>query len=144
MRDVVIMRGLPGSGKSTLAKNLAKMVEDSVVCSADDFFNGGPIDVTHIPWAHQWCQKLFRHALERSAPLVIVDNTNTAKGDIDPYMLMASEFGYDAQIIEVACDTETSVTRNIHAVPRETIEKMAHRMETSPLDPSWRIQRYTP
>ena len=35
---MIILRGVAGSGKSTLAQALAEKYEDSVICSADDFF----------------------------------------------------------------------------------------------------------
>ena len=136
------MRGLPGSGKSTLAKELAGMVPSSVIVSADDFFNGGPIDVKALGYAHATCQRKFVQALQEGISLVIVDNTNTSKGEIQFYMEKALELGYEATIMEVACDVETSVSRNTHSVPRENIEKMAHKLRESPLDPSWTVVKY--
>lgn len=136
------MRGLPGSGKSTLAKELANEVPSSVIVSADDFFNGGPIDVRALGYAHSTCQRKFVQALQQGISLVIVDNTNTTKGEIQFYMEKAREMGYEATIMEVSCDVETSVARNVHSVPRENIEKMAHKLQESPLDPSWMVVKY--
>ena len=136
------MRGLPGSGKSTLAKELAKLVPSSVIVSADDFFNGGPIDVRALGYAHATCQRKFVEALQKGVSLVIVDNTNSTKGEIQFYMEKARELSYEATIMEVPCDVETSVSRNVHSVPRENIERMAHKLQESPLDPSWPMFKY--
>jgi tRNA uridine 5-carbamoylmethylation protein Kti12 len=143
MKAVLIMRGLPGSGKSTVARELAKAVPDSLIVSADDFFMGGPIDVKALGHAHAFCQKKFAEALRNGTELVIVDNTNTTKGEIRPYAEKALEFGYELNVMEVPCDVETSVARNVHNAPRATIEKMAHNLANSPLDPSWNVVVYT-
>ena len=142
MKAVLIMRGLPGSGKSTIARELAKAVPDSLIVSADDFFMGGPIEVKALGHAHAFCQKNFEQALQDGTPLVIVDNTNTTKSEIRIYADKALEFGYELTIMEVPCDVETSLARNVHGAPRETIEKMARKLEESPLDPSWHVVRY--
>jgi len=139
MSKVIIMRGLPGSGKSTLAKKMAGGVENAVIVSADDFFCGGPIDTRMLGWAHSHCQKNFVEALRKGRPLVIVDNTNTTKAEVKVYIDLAKECGCECEILVVPCDVETSVARNLHKVPRETIEKMSKHLEDSPLDPEWKV-----
>lgn len=142
MRGVIIMRGLPGSGKSTVARGLAESTPGAVIVSADNFFNGGPIEVRALGHAHAWCQRQFVDCLKDGVDLVIVDNTNTTAAEIRFYHSKAVEFGYEVTILEVPCDIETSASRNVHSVPRETIEQMANRMATSPLDPTWQVVRY--
>jgi predicted kinase len=144
MRNVVIMRGLPGSGKSTVAKKLAAQVEGAVIVSADDFFMVGgqyQFDVTKLGAAHGACQAAFKTALIHNKELVIVDNTNTTPREIQTYMKMAQNFGYEAVIMVVPCDVDTSAARNTHGVPREAIERMANRMASIPLDPAWKVER---
>jgi len=144
MRNVVIMRGLPGSGKSTVAKKLAATVEGAVIVSADDgLMVGGQyqFDVTKLGAAHGACQAAFKTALAFNKPLVIVDNTNTTPQEIQRYMDMAQNFGYEAVVMVVPCDVDTSAARNTHGVPREAIERMASRMASIPLDSSWRVER---
>jgi 2',3'-cyclic-nucleotide 3'-phosphodiesterase len=144
MRNVVIMRGLPGSGKSTVAKKLAATVEGAVIVSADDgLMVGGQyqFDVTKLGAAHGACQEAFKNALAFNKPLVIVDNTNTTPQEIQRYMDMAQNFGYEAVVMVVPCDVDTSAARNTHGVPREAIERMASRMASIPLDSSWRVER---
>lgn len=142
MKAVLIMRGLPGSGKSTLARELAKAVPDSLIVSADDFFMGGPIDTKALGHAHAFCQRKFEQALKDGTELIIVDNTNTTKSEIRIYADKAQEFGYELTIMEVPCDVETSVARNLHKAPREVVEKMARKLADSPLDPSWHVVVY--
>lgn len=144
MKAVLIMRGLPGSGKSTIAQSFVKTVPGTVVCSADDFFNGGPINTCMLGWAHSHCQKKFEKALQDGLPLVIVDNTNTTKKEIKVYADKAAEYGYEMTILMVSCDVSTSFQRNRHNVPRETIVTMANSLETSPLDPEWQVMLYSP
>jgi predicted kinase len=142
MRSVIVLRGLPGSGKSTVARNLAAQVEGAVIVSADDFWvvNGEyQFDVTRLGAAHGACQAAFKKALTFNTPLVIVDNTNTTPHEIQTYMDMAQNFGYEARIVFVPCDVDTSVARNTHGVPREAIERMASRMASIPLDPGWTV-----
>ena len=144
MRNVVIMRGLPGSGKSTVAKKLAATVEGAVIVSADDgLMVGGQyqFDVTKLGAAHGACQAAFKTALAFNKPLVIVDNTNTTPQEIQRYMDMAQNFGYEAVVMVVPCDVDTSAARNTHGVPREAIERMASRMASIPLDPAWKVER---
>jgi len=54
---------------------------------------------------------------------------------------MAQNFGYEAVVMVVPCDVDTSAARNTHGVPREAIERMASRMASIPLDSSWRVER---
>jgi predicted kinase len=139
MRGVIIMRGLPGSGKSTLAEKLAEG-QNSVVLAADDFMKNG-YDPNLVYAAHMWCRRRFEESLQARIDLVIVANTNTTKAEIQPYMDKAAEYGYEAVIVEVECDIETSVTRNIHGAPLEKVQEMARCMKASPLDPSWKLLR---
>lgn len=144
LRSVLVMRGLPGSGKSTIAKKLAEDIPGSEIVSADAFFNGGEIDESALGYAHQWCRNNFVKELKNGTPLVIVDNTNTVKSDVKFYIDTAKEHGYEAVIMAIPCDVETSMARNLHKVPLSTVEKMAARLDSFDDDPSWTVYKINP
>ena len=133
---VVLMRGLPGSGKSSVAKLLQQLVTGSIIVSADHYFT----DTEHLLQAHWACRRAFSSALRAGAPLVVVDNTNTRLVEMRPYVDEARASGYETCVFELDCDLETSVARNVHQVPRETIEKFAARLR-NPLPPDWSVVR---
>ena len=136
MKKVIIMRGLPGSGKSTYIKD---NYPDAIVCSADHFWiqedGSYKFNVNKLGEAHKCCYNKFKGLLNLSNPLVIVDNTNTSEKEMRNYKETAYSFNYQVELIYCKCSVETSVKRNIHNVPRATIEKMAARLENQL--PSW-------
>jgi NEDD4-binding protein 2 len=134
---VVIVRGLPGSGKSTLASSLAKN-NDGFIFSTDNFFmvNGKyEFDGKYIGDAHTWNKLNTLKALRSGYPYIIVDNTNTQYWEMEPYIKMAFDFGYDVSIVEPNNQDRFNVglcaARNIHGVSREVIQKMNDRWETT-------------
>ncbi|KAJ0395197.1 hypothetical protein P43SY_008178 [Pythium insidiosum] len=98
---LVILRGMPGSGKTTLARFMklyARSIGHSVrVCSADDFFEGahGYVFVSQLlPQAHRQCWERFENALHE-VDVVIIDNTNIAQREWEPYERYARDQNYD-------------------------------------------------
>lgn len=140
MKKVLILRGLPGSGKSTYAKSRmeAFLVSSEYtehrnegyprIWSADDFhFNIEGVwefNPANIGATHQACFRGFLASLQKNAPLIIVDNTNTQRFEISPYYLAAEAFGYEVQIVAFNVSVEESLARNIHNVPEKTIIAM--------------------
>lgn len=104
MGTVKVLSGISGSGKSVYAGRLLNE-SPGVQVSADNFFFDSQgdynYDHTKIGEAHSWCFKAYIEFLEHGSPLIVVDNTNTRTEDISPYMLGASAFGYDAEIITI-------------------------------------------
>lgn len=132
MRTLIILSGLPGGGKSTLARKLAKE-DTSIICSADDYFisrTGEYIfNRDKIGTAHKRCQQKVQNLISFGSPLIIVDNTNTTIKEMNPYVEMASEAGYDVQLIRIVHESvEKCAERNIHGVPLETIQNMNSRL----------------
>jgi tRNA uridine 5-carbamoylmethylation protein Kti12 len=83
---VVILRGLPGSGKSTFATLLKIYAESrglqAQICCADDYFiqsNGYKFEPGQLSNAHARCEDYCFFALQRSVPVVIIDNTNVTQ-----------------------------------------------------------------
>jgi predicted kinase len=138
------MRGLPGSGKSTTAKrilNKFRGIYGSIVCkcSADDYFTDDHgnynFDATKLGRAHGACQTKAKVAMEEGISLVVVDNTNTMKKEMNPYLKVAKKQGYKVRIIMVGGTEEEDIklytSRNVHGVPEEAIRRMAGRIKES-------------
>lgn len=125
MKTLIIIRGLPGSGKSTLAKMLAPNKLDRH--EADDFFmeNGEyKFDVSKLKSAHQSCQAHIAARLMSGTPIIVVSNTFSQKWEMEPYLRMAKDAGYSAQIVE--CQAEFG---SIHNVPKEVVSSMRKRWQ---------------
>ena len=144
MKNVLIMRGLPGCGKSTYTRKQMQVLnaigKSIVVASADDFFvvNNMKFDPHLLPMAHECCYEIFLEALNASVNCVIVDNTNTGESEFSRYYDAALERGYVPTVVEFSCDVQTSFERNLHKVPRKTIEKMFARLN-QPLSRTYNI-----
>lgn len=151
MKKIVIMRGVPGSGKSFAAKKIVENFRgESVCCSTDNFFmvNGEyKFDPSKIKIAHEWNKSCVRAAIEKSIPLIIVDNTNTQKWEYSNYVDMAREAGYSVEFkfpeshwwIDIGkrmmnktftdADVDLFHRKNRHGVPFEVIKAMMARFE---------------
>lgn len=139
METVIILCGISGSGKST---RVAKCYPDATVCSADHYFivkGEYKFNPALLPDAHGACLRSFVSALMRSEKLIVVDNTNSTIPEVAPYAALALAFGYNLKIEILKTDVETAAKRNLHGVPKETITKMAERLETlkESLPPWW-------
>lgn len=117
---------MPGSGKSTLAKKITK---NSYHFEADMFFindDGEYVyDRNKASDAHKWCQELCAEKLSKGHT-VVVSNTFTTKEEMEPYLSMAERFSIDFIIFKVVGNFES-----VHGVPKEVIEKMMDRWESS-------------
>lgn len=137
MKKVIIMRGCSGSGKSTYAAtSLIKHLVPTTICSADHFWvdkeGNYNFDPTKLNEAHAECYQHFVRALENETHLVIVDNTNTTLAEIAPYLTHAKYMNYEVEIVRCTCNWKTAAKRNIHNVPKKSIESMYKRMQSIP------------
>jgi NEDD4-binding protein 2 len=127
-RKVIIMRGASGSGKSTYTK---KHYGDAVVCSADNYYvddqGNYNFDPTKIGAAHRQCKRSFKDALDRSEPLVVVDNTNTTLKELQPYIQVAEAHGYEVEVVRVETPLDIAAKRNAHGVPFDAVKRMKDR-----------------
>lgn len=122
MQKLTLIRGLPGSGKSTLAKTLGIPHYE-----ADMFFmKEGKycFDASKLHQAHQWCLSSTKTALAAGSS-VVVSNTFTTKKEMNPYIVLATEFGVELEILEC-----TANFGSIHDVPEEALQRMRARWET--------------
>lgn len=164
-KRVKILSGVSGCGKSTLAcELLAAHSPDgenpySVICvSADQFFMvNGEYKYEHgkIGEAHSKCFRNFLDAIggnpAYSVNLVVVDNTNTTVAEIAPYVLAASAFGYEHEIITIVHPNDHKyrdsdrdwmyakqcAARNTHGVSVHAILAQVKRIELRVLPSHW-------
>lgn len=125
---MIILSSIPGSGKSTLAKILANGLGNCVICSTDDFFMIDGKYCFDYRLAKENHDKNFQKTLNAMAEgkNVIIDNTNTNKKQYGRYEEAAIENGFTVHHIYLKPDPETSYVRNVHEVPKETIDNMAN------------------
>jgi len=139
IKILYVVRGLPGSGKSTFVKTLGVPHYE-----ADMYFIGPDgkytFDPKNLKSAHIWCQNAVRNAmilsekelLEDSAGVysiydrIAVSNTFTQQWEMDPYIKMAEEHGYNFFSVVVENRHGNS---NIHGVPKENMDAMEKRFE---------------
>ena len=129
-----IVRGLPGSGKSTAAK----VMIPHLTLSADDFFMVGNrycFRTELLGVSHQWNQGRAEEACKNNESLIIVDNTNVNWKEVKPYVDIAAKYGYHLHIVEPNTvwkyDVEECFRRNTHRVPKEVIQAMSDRWEST-------------
>lgn len=140
MKNLIINRGIPGSGKSTLAKKIkASYYEMGLTCvslSSDDYYTVDGYYFWHptkVAYAHSRNRWLCEQCMQREINAIIIDNTNIKFKEIEPYIILAAEYGYVVDVTE--SNTEWSKNaklcheKNIHKVPLETIEKMLNSFE---------------
>jgi len=128
-----IVRGVSGSGKSTLSRSLAS-VEN--IFSTDDFFIlGGEyrFDSSKLGFFHKKNQDRVKEAMMAGVFPIVVDNTNTMRWEMKPYVLLADEYGYRVEIRESLVpwrhDPVELAKRNLHGVPEVVIRSMLDRYE---------------
>jgi len=124
--------------------------------------NGEPLgyvyDGTKIADAHDYCMRRFLDETEsdsggllcdpddwhfestflRPTRLIIIDNTNTTAMEMSPYLCVGAARRYTGVIIEVGCDFETALARNVHGVPRESAAGLQGNM-LHLLPPWWNV-----
>lgn len=125
--ECIIMRGMPGSGKSTwIAENCP--LDTTTIVSADHYFtDSNGVYRFHrnlLRTAHDECLLNFIKAIELCANRIVVDNTNCNSWEIAVYSRIAQVHGYSVQIVQLDCDKDIAIQRNIHNVPLDSLNAM--------------------
>jgi len=146
---MVLMRGVPGSGKSTKAKEIARahMQEGGTsvaICATDDYHMKDGVYVFQrekLGYFHtQNCIRVYE-LMKLGIELVIVDNTNIKRRDMQAYVSNAGSCGYEVQEVVVGKEflipsmdmnphafndyIQMCAQRNTHGVPKDVIDRMA-------------------
>lgn len=137
---LVLIRGIPGSGKTTHARHLVKslgrfdhldyMDKPNVVhFEADMFFCRNPgneykFDPSKLKDAHGWCQESAENAMKQGINHVIISNTFVKRWEMQKYLDLAREYGYDVQEVTVK-----GPWKSVHGVPEHAIERMKKNWE---------------
>lgn len=142
INTLYITRGLPGSGKSTAIQNMmAKLLEPwenpelttfppSMAWCEADYYHGTPYNwkAENQADAHLFCRLTIKAHLNNKVNYVFVGNTNIKKKDYQPYIDIALDANYSVVFLTPstpwAMDVDECFRRNVHKVPRETIQRM--------------------
>ena len=147
MPKVILLSGVPGSGKSYFTKSLVS--ENSVVCSADHFFEQKgtyKFDPAKLGDAHGACLRKFAETLMASAEdpnycdVLIVDNTNTSTLELAPYVALCQAYNIVPELVTVICDASTAYSRCTHGVPLGAIQRMSAAIKDRKLPPYWDVK----
>jgi len=131
---LLITRGASGAGKTTFADFLEFMIDDPAdigICCADDYFfidGKYTFDVAKLGKAHSWCREKCQSYMLCDTKLVVVANTSTRDKEVQPYIDMAEEYGYE--VVSLVVENRKG-TENIHGVPKNTLGKQKERLLNS-------------
>jgi predicted kinase len=156
-KTMVILRGISGSGKSTkikeIVKDLPEDAKDIAVCSADFYFIGQKaslvtledkqelyrleqieqrqykFDPNELSKAHEECFRSADYTMRSNHHTIFIDNTNTTRAEITPYIMLAKLYNYDVKIIRMEAPVRIAANRNVHNVPKGRIEAQYERFE---------------
>ena len=136
-RILILGRGPSGSGKTTMMNNLASLCcsKTPIILSADDYFmvdGEYQFDVNKLKDAHAQCQRLADEYMGLGERIVMIDNTNTMRWEMEPYLELAEKHDYSVVIAQTnwkSEDVELYAERNIHGVPLATIYNQMERWE---------------
>jgi len=135
-KTVYILAGINGSGKSTAAAKIIKDHPKGVVVSADKYMVDAKgkwlFDPTRLGLCHSLCQEAFHEALHENQETIVVDNTNLCHDHRWVYAQHALSKGYDVTILVFDTEIETALKRNVHGVPRHTLENQKRKLDLAP------------
>lgn len=127
-KQLIIVRGLPGSGKSTLAK---KLVGNGVIHSTDNYFVKDGIytfDYNKLSEYHDMNLEAAINSMVIGVSPIVIDNTNIFAEHALYYIIEARYYRYDIIVAETQTswrfDIEELLKRNVHNIPRESLERM--------------------
>lgn len=123
-----IFRGLPGSGKTTEANKLGCLVLSpadmySMVGGEYKFHDRIGSDPAKRQAAFRWALGVADDALMRGMDVAIASVLPKRKS-LKPWIALSEKHGTGLVIRDMIIDVETSIARNVHAVPEEVVRSM--------------------
>lgn len=133
-RTLVIFRGPSGSGKTTAAKAFCAK-NGGMFFEADSFFerNGTyNFDPSKLGQAHGDCQRRVRDEMQNGVGPLVVSNTSMTRWEVNPYLAMAKEMGYETVIYRIKgpWDAALYASRNAHGVTEAIVQKQINKYQT--------------
>lgn len=81
-------------------------------------------DATKLGAAHAWCKSEVERAMQYDLSRIFVANTFTMEKEINPYVELAKQYGYD--VVSLIIENRHG-NSNIHSVPEESLKRMEER-----------------
>lgn len=130
-----LIRGVPGSGKSTLAGIMLAGLwtrvkpEDTAGPFEADIFMVNErgeyaFDPKRLGECHAKCRGEVEIAMRRGVRHIIQSNTNILHKEMQPYLDLAAQYGYEVQEITVKANFGS-----VHGVPEDKLASMRARFE---------------
>ena len=128
-----ILRGVSGAGKTTLATVLANNLHHAKAVAADDYFidlttGEYDFDVNFLGLAHNWCRNRVRELMTKKYCNIVLHNTNTSEKELEPYLNLAEDFGYN--VVSLVVENRHG-NCSIHNIPDNTLQKQRRRLHNS-------------
>jgi predicted ABC-type ATPase len=131
-KKLILVRGVSGAGKSSFCSFLLQTFDEWFTFThheADDYFvnpitGGYNFDASQLPNAHKTCQVLTMGDMMDRVDIILVSNTFTTEKELQPYLDMAEDQGYDVVSLVVENRHGNS---SVHNVPEETLNKQRNR-----------------
>lgn len=127
MRTLYIIRGCSASGKSTIAaalfdkhfneeKYFTNKGSNVTIRSTDDLWYDASgkycFDYKLLGAKHKENQRLVEEDMKTDREVIIVDNTNTTRKEMKPYIELAEKYNYEIRKIVVDTPLETCIMYN--------------------------------
>lgn len=127
MPTLYIIRGLPGSGKSSFADSLQSIGAIKHYWEADEFMRDVNGNYMFQPAKLSYCHERCRTEVEidmQQGYNVAVSNTSTTEREIQPYLDLAEQYGYD--VVSLIVENRHG-NKSVHGVPDDKMQQMRQR-----------------
>ena len=122
--ELILLRGLPGSGKTTLAKTFGVNHIEADMFFIDSETGEYKFDASKLRYAHEWCQDVVEHWMEKDITPIVVSNTFTQEWEMEDYYKLAEKYGY--KVFSIIVENRHGGV-NEHNVPDEKLKQMKER-----------------
>jgi tRNA uridine 5-carbamoylmethylation protein Kti12 len=119
VKRLILMQGCSGSGKSTIAElikagYLAQGATVEIHSTDNYFMSDGKYKFNPklLGVNHGKNQQAVVTSMDNKVDVVIVDNTNTKKAHVKPYIDSAAEHKYDVQVVRVTAPAAVIAFQN--------------------------------